>query len=103
MNAIERLRRVVGCVYPESDNARDLGAVDALYQAAKEHLTHTDRFCVDKDAEANLTCPTHRALAAAVRRVEGKCRFISDEPLNDAQMERAVKRSEREGWKDIKP
>jgi hypothetical protein len=29
--------------------------------------------------------------------------FISDEPLNEAQMDRAARRSEQEGWKDIEP
>jgi hypothetical protein len=29
--------------------------------------------------------------------------FISDEPLNEAQMDRAARRSEQEGWKDIDP
>ena len=46
-----------------------LALVEAALDAAAEHLTHTDRFCVDKDGEADLTCPTYRALAAALRAV----------------------------------
>ena len=48
-----------------------LADVEALLEAAKAHVAHTAGYCVDKDAEADLTCPTHRALAAAVRQVEG--------------------------------
>jgi len=58
---------------PQHEPMVALALVEAALDAAEEHLTHTDRFCVDKDEEADLTCPTHRALAAALCAVrEGK-------------------------------
>lgn len=66
--AIERLRAVIGPVYPGSDNARDLAAVDALYQAAKA-VADYDPFSKNASTEWG---DRRRALAAAVRRVEGK-------------------------------
>lgn len=55
-----------------ADVERRLEAFEALLQAAEGHLRHTDQFCTDRDDEADLTCPTHKALAAAVRDVKGE-------------------------------